>query len=109
MIGRPTPGPKGDDFTPGSLLTVLPSEFDLASSRRAPASTSTGRIRFSTVSGSGLAVTMTLYRSLTWRSSCAASSAGAGAAPDGVVAPAGPAAPSQLGRASGRERVCQYV
>src|SRR3546814_1052309 len=68
--------------------------FDLASSRRAPASTSTGRIRFSTVSGSGLAVTMTLSRSLTWRSSCTASTAGAGAAPDVVVAPDGSAAPS---------------
>src|SRR3546814_17780020 len=105
MIGRPTPGPKYDDCTPGSLLTVLPSEFDLASSRRAPASTSTGRIRFSPVSGSGLAVTMTLSRSLTWRSSCTASTAGAGAAPDVVVAPDGSA---EIGKESCRGRGCLY-
>src|SRR3546814_13365322 len=61
-----------------------------------------------TVSGSGLAVTMTLSRSLTWRSSCSASTACAGAVPDVVVAPAGSAAPSLgAGAASDRKSVVE--
>src|SRR5688500_12472853 len=74
MIGRPTPGPKYEDCTPGRRFTVSPSELALASSRRAPARTSTGRARSSAVCGSGVARTTTADRSLTssWRaSSCA--------------------------------------
>src|SRR5690606_4062345 len=65
-IGRPTPGPKYDDCTPGSLLTVSPRELALASSRRAPDSTSTGNARLSAVSGSGVAETSTASRVLAW-------------------------------------------
>ena len=64
MIGRPTPGPKLEVCTPGRPATVSPSVPALASSSLLPASTSTGAVRFSAVSASGVACTSTAARSL---------------------------------------------
>src|SRR5690606_27649493 len=71
MIGRPTPGPWYELWIPGSRLTVSPSDEAFTSSRRSPASTSTGWVRSSADLARGLARTMTESRSLgsEWRGS----------------------------------------
>src|SRR5690606_3093737 len=96
-IGRPTPGPKYEDCTPGSRSTVSPSELALAASRRSPASTSTGTARLSAVSGSGVAFTWTACRVFgsAWRGSVWSEPASPG--PSAASATAG-------SRASARDR-----
>ena len=64
MIGRPTPAPKNDDCTPGRRATVSPIELALASSRRSPARTATGRVMSSAVRAIGLARTRRVSRSV---------------------------------------------
>ncbi len=64
MIGRPTPGPKNVLCTPGSLATVSPRVPAFCSSRRSPASTSTGRASDSASPCSGEAVTFTVDSSV---------------------------------------------
>ena len=68
MTGRPTPGPKLELCTPGTLDTVSPRLAARCSSRRSPASTSVGLLRVSAVSPSRLAVTTTPEISLMWLS-----------------------------------------
>lgn len=109
MIGRPTPGPKLELCTPGRLATVSPRLEARTSSRRSPASTSTGRLSSPAASRSGLAVTTTLSRSLIWRpldgvASCRVSELGGvcGSAGTGVSSAMARAGISTLARASVR-------
>lgn len=57
MIGRPTPGPKNDDCTPGIRDTVSPRVGLRRSSSAGPARTAVGRINSAPGSESGRAVT----------------------------------------------------
>src|SRR5690606_14573683 len=106
MIGRPTPAPKNEDWTPGRRATVSPTEFAFASSRPAPATPATGLRRSSAVRAVALARPLSVARSVTpcsWpASSGTASWADAGTARASRIALASVA---RLVNAVGRGRV----
>ena len=108
MTGRPTPAPKNDDWTPGRRETVSPMELALASSRRSPASTATGRARSSAVRAMGLARTVRASRSVTWWSWPAGGRSSSWARAGREVARATRMAPvSRAGRARWRGALCE--